>query len=426
MTPPRDIAVQAYGPNSPYAWWRLLASLAVSTIGCIGLWSVVVSLPTIEAEFGVDRGDASLPYTATMAGFAIGGVLMGRLSDRFGIKVPIAIGGTMLGVGYIAAAQAAALWQFILAQALLIGMLGTAVCFGPLVADVSLWFLRRRGLAVAVVASGNYLAGTIWPPLLQYGIETVGWRQAHEIIGVICFVTLLPLAYILRRRPHLEDVRAAPAGHRGSGHRGAGKTGSSGAAAGHLSPALVQTLLVIAGLACCVAMAMPQVHIVAYCVDLDYGAARGAEMLSMMLGFGVISRIASGAIADRIGGIGTLMLGSTLQCLALLFYLPFDGLTPLYIVSAIFGLSQGGIVPSYALIVRDYFPARQAGTRISLVLMATVFGMALGGWMSGAIYDLTHSYQAAFLNGIAFNLLNMTIVFWLLMGRRRAQARVAV
>ena len=170
-----------------------------------------------------------------------------------------------------------------------------------------------------------------------------------------------------------------------------------------LSPAALQTLLVIAGVACCVAMSMPQVHIVAYCVDLGYGVARGGEMLSIMLGMGVVSRLASGLIADRIGGVGTLILGSTLQCLALIFYLPFDGLTSLYVVSALFGLSQGGIVPSYALIVRDYFPAREAGARVSLVLMATVVGMAIGGWMSGEIYDLTGSYQAAFLNGIAWN-----------------------
>ncbi len=172
-------------------------------------------------------------------------------------------------------------------------------------------------------------------------------------------------------------------------------------------------------------MSMPQVHIVAYCADLGYGPARGAEMLALMLGFGVVSRLASGAIADRIGGVGTLIVGSFLQCLALLFYIPFDGLASLYIVSAFFGLAQGGIVPSYALIVRDYFPAREAGSRISLVLTATVLGMALGGWMSGEIYDLTGSYQAAFLNGIAWNLVNMAIAVWLLMGRSRRRSAFA-
>ena len=399
-------------PDSAYAWWRLLASLALSTMGGIGLWSVVVSLPAIQAEFGVDRADASLPYTATMVGFAVGGVLMGRLADRFGILVPAVLGALMLGIGYLAAASATALWQFMLAQALLIGMLGSSATFGPLVADVSLWFVRRRGIAVAIVASGNYLAGTLWPPLLQAAIAAVGWRQAHIGIGVLCVLTMLPLALFLRRRAPAEDT-------------GVPLSARAITDTLRMSPATLQVLLVIAGLSCCIAMSMPQVHIVAYCADLGYGPARGAEMLSLMLGFGVVSRLGSGLIADKIGGVRTLILGSTLQCLALLFYLPFDGLTSLYVVSALFGLSQGGIVPSYALIVRDYFPAREAGARVSLVLMATVAGMALGGWMSGAIFDLTGSYRAALLNGIAWNLLNMSIAFWLLLGRLRPAPAVS-
>jgi MFS family permease len=398
--------------DSGYAWWRLAASMALGTIGGVGMWSSVVVLPVIQAEFGIERGEASLPYTATMLGFAVGGVLMGRLSDRFGIMLPVLISALMLCVGYVLAAQATGLWQFLLAQALIIGMLGTATTFGPLIADVSHWFRRRRGIAVAIVASGSYAAGTIWPPILQHAIDAWGWRQTHVGVGIFCVVTMLPLALCLRRRADLGEG-TVPMSARDM------------ADTLRMSPATLQLLLVIAGLACCIAMSMPQVHIVAYCADLGYGPARGAQMLSLMLGFGVVSRLASGLIADRIGGVGTLLLGSSLQCLALLFYLPFDGLTPLYIVSALFGLSQGGIVPSYALIVRDYFPAREAGARVSLVLMATIVGMAAGGWMSGAIYDLTSSYQAAFLNGIAWNLLNMSIAFWLLLGRIRPQRAAA-
>lgn len=399
-------------PDSPYAWRRLATALGLSTIGGIGLWSVVVSLPAIEAEFGVDRGGASLPYTATMIGFAIGGVLMGRFTDRLGIRAPLLLGTLSLGLGYIAAASAQSMWQFILAQAVLIGMFGSSSTFGPLVADVTLWFVKRRGVAVAIVASGNYLAGTIWPPILQYAIETVGWRTAHVGIGVFCVVTMLPLALSLGNRRVIEEPNAAASGR----HLMAKM---------NISPSRLQALLVVAGLACCIAMAMPQVHIVAYCGDLGYGVARGAEMLSLMLGFGIISRLISGVIADRFGGVRTLLLGSTLQFLALLFYIPFDGLTSLYVVSAFFGLAQGGIVPSYALIVREYFPAREAGARVSLVLMTTIVGMAIGGWMSGAIYDLTGSYQVAFINGIAWNLLNMSIAFWLLAGRNRPKPAVA-
>ena len=402
-------ATAAHTPDSRYAWLRLLISLALSTISGIGLWASVVVLPTIQTEFGVDRAGASLPYTVTTIGFAFGGVLMGRLADRFGITVPLFTGAIALGTGFVLSALSQNFLQFLIIQALLIGFLGSSAAFGPLVADVSQWFLKRRGIAVAIVASGNYFAGAIWPPLMQQGFAAYGWRPVYIVMGVACAVTMIPLALLLRPRPVFDD-RASP---------GSQRQGSAGLLP---KPPFLYPLLMVAGVACCVAMSMPQVHIVAYCGDLGYGVARGAEMLSLMLGFGVISRLASGFIADRIGGAGTLLLGSFLQCLALLFYIPFDGLASLYIVSAFFGLAQGGIVPSYALIVRDHYPARQAGTRISLVLTATVLGMALGGWMSGKIFDLTGSYQAAFLNGIAFNLLNMTIAFWLVMGRRRKSA----
>jgi len=399
-------------PDSRYAWGRLAIALGLATIGGIGLWSVVVALPAIEAEFGVDRGGASIPYFATMIGFAIGGVMMGRLTDKFGIRRPVILGALSISIGYIAASQATSMWQFILAQAVLIGMFGSSATFGPLVADVTLWFVRRRGIAVAIVASGNYLAGTIWPPILQHLIEAYGWRTAHLSIGVFCFVTMLPLAMALgKRRITTEPEVATSAG--------------TVTAKARMSPNGLQVLLIVASVSCCIAMAMPQVHIVAYCFDLGYGVARGAEMLSLILGFGIVSRLISGWIADRIGGVRTLLVGSSLQFLALLFYIPFDGLASLYIVSAFFGLAQGGIVPSYALIVREYFPAREAGARVSLVMMSTIAGMGIGGWMTGEIYDLTGSYQVAFLNGIAFNLVNMSIAFWLLAGRPGAARAVA-
>mgnify|MGYP006107255857 FL=1 len=399
-------------PDSRYAWQRLLIALGLATIGGIGLWSVVVTLPAIEAEFGVDRGGASVPFSATMIGFAVGGILMGRLTDKFGVRTPVILGSISISLGYILASQASSMWQFTLAQAFLIGMFGSSSTFGPLVADVTLWFVRRRGIAVAIVASGNYLAGTIWPPLLQYAIDAFGWRMAHLSIGVFCLVTMPPLALALGKKTVFEETNILA-------------NSRNLVAKMQMSPSKIQAFIVIAGFACCMAMAMPQVHIVAYCGDLGFGVARGAEMLSLMLGFGIVSRLISGWIADRIGGLRTLLLGSSLQCLALFFYIPFDGLVSLYIVSALFGLSQGGIVPSYALIVREYFPAREAGARVSLVLMITIVGMAVGGWMSGEIYDLTGSYRMAFLSGIAWNLLNMSIAFWLLAGRQKSTSATA-
>ena len=387
-------------PESPYAWLRLFASLAIMTISGVGMYAVSVALPAVQAEFGVTRSYASLPYAATMIGFGLGGIFMGRLSDRFGVIVPVMLGAVCLGLGFIAAGQAGNLWQFVLAQGLLIGLLGTATSFAPLVADTSMWFTRRRGIAVAICASGNYLAGAIWPPLLQHYFDTVGWRATFTGVGLFCTATMLPLAFALRRKPPVLHLS------------GESKSGEKKQI--DITPNTLFALLCVAGLACCVAMSMPQVHIVAYCSDLGFGAARGAEMLSVMLASGIVSRLASGWICDRIGGLRTLLLGSGLQGVALLMFLPFDSLASLYVVSALFGLFQGGIVPSYAIIVREYFPQREAGERVGTVLMCTLLGMALGGWMTGAIFDLTGSYRAAFLNGIGWNLLNLTIAFWLL------------
>jgi MFS family permease len=389
---------------------RLGLGLAVSTVGGVGMWSFVVALPAVQADFGVARGEASLPFTLTMAGFGLGGILMGRLADRFGVVVPVIAGAILLGIGYVLSGSAVNLWQFALAQGV-IG-LGSSGSFGPLMADISHWFVRRRGLAVALSSCGNYLSGVIWPPLVQHFVANEGWRPTQIGVGIICVVLILPLALGMRR--------SAPA-HTGAqaGHVQEGERASLG-----ISSNALMILLCVAGIACCVAMSMPQVHIVAYCGDLGYGPARGAEMLSMMLGFGLVSRIASGFIADRIGGVTTLLISSVLQGVALLLYVFFDGLISLYVVSALFGLFQGGIVPMYAILVRQYFAPREAGIRLGVILMATLGGMALGGWMSGWIFDLTGSYQAAFLNGIGWNLLNVTIVTWLMLrpGRRLATA----
>ena len=397
------------GVDSPYAWLRLTAAVVIGTIGSVGMWSVPVALPAVQAEFAIARGSAALPFTLAMMGFAFGGVVMGRLSDRHGIVLPIAAGAAAISLGYVAAGFAGSLWLFAFAYAL-IGF-GTSATFGPMMADLSQWFTRRRGIAVAVVSSGNYIGGTIWPPVIEHFIAQDGWRATHMGVGVFCILATLPLLLALRRR--------TPAHSAAVGATAIAAQGSLG-----LSPNALQALLCIAGLACCVAMSMPQVHIVAYCGDLGYGPAHGADMLSVMLGFGIVSRLATGFIADRVGGVATLLMGSALQGVALLLYLFFDGLASLYVISALFGLFQGGIVPSYAIIVREYFPPREAGTRIGLVIMATLFGMALGGWMSGAIFDYAGSYRAAFANGLAWNLLNVTIATWLLMrtGRRMAFA----
>lgn len=397
--------------DSRQAWLRLLVTLAIMTVGASGMYVVPVVLPAVQADFGVTRAAAALPYTLLMVGFGVGGIAMGKLADRFGVAVPLQIGAVCLGLGYIAAALAGSITLFALAHGLLIGLCGAAATFSPLLADTSLWFARRRGIAVAVCASGNYLGGAIWPPIVQHFVETVGWRQTYWGLALFSTTVMLLLAQLMHLRPPVLQAAAPNASGQMPGERPFG-----------LAPGVALALLSVAGVACCVAMSMPQVHIVAYCTDLGYGAARGAEMLALMLACGIVSRLVSGAICDRIGGLRTLLLGSALQAIALVLFLPFDGLVPLYVISALFGLFQGGIVPSYAIIVREHFPAVKAGTYVGAVIMATMVGMALGGWMSGKVFDITGNYHAAFINGIAWNLLNFAIVFWLLRRTRRPAA----
>jgi MFS family permease len=408
--------------GSAYAWARLAVALVVMTISGASLYVVVVVLPTVQAEFGVARADASLPYTLTTIGFGIGGLFMGRLADRFGVMVPLLIGAVSLGLGFVAAGMAGSIWTFALLHGVLIGLLGSSAMFAPLIADTSLWFTRRRGIAVAICASGNYVAGAIWPPVAQYYVAMYGWRATYVGIGIFCAVSLSALALLFRRRPPAVDAFAVSSGGPGRAVSSPLRAARSTPRPFGLSPAAAQALLCIAALACCVAMSMPQVHIVAYCSDLGYGVARGAQMLAIMLAFGIVSRLLSGMICDRIGGLRTLLLGSALQGIALLLFIPFDGLVPLFVISALFGLFQGGIVPSYAIIIREHFPPSEAGSRVGTVLMFSLFGMALGGWLSGKVFDLTGSYQAAFINGIGWNLLNLTIALLLL---RRAHGRGA-
>ncbi|UGY12182.1 MFS transporter [Bradyrhizobium septentrionale] len=395
-------------PDSRRAWLRLAVAVAIGSLGSVGMWSVVVALPVVQTDFGATRGTASLAFTMVMLGFGIGQVVTGKISDRYGIVAAIGAGIGILGLGYVGAGYAPSIWAFILLH-FAIG-LSSAATFGPLMAEASHWFERYRGLAVAIAASGNYVGGTVWPPLVNFGMQSVGWRTTHIAIGIFTAIAMTLALMVLRllmgaavRRSH---VNAAPP-----------------RVDLRLSTNALTAILALASISCCVAMSMPQVHIVAYCGDLGYGVARGAEMLSLMLGFGIISRIGSGFLADRIGGIRTLLIGSIAQGSALLFYLFFDSLSSLYVISAMFGLFQGGIVPSYAIIVREAMPASEAATRIGIVIFASVFGMSFGGWISGVIFDATGSYAAAFANGLAWNLLNVSIILLLLM---RARQRVAI
>ena len=388
---------------------RLAVAVVIGSLGSVGMWSVVVVLPVVQNEFAATRGTASLAYAMVMLGFGSGGVLIGKITDRYGIVAAIGFGIGILGLGYLGAGLSSSIWQFILVS-FAVGV-GASATFGPLMAEASHWFERYRGLAVAIAASGNYIGGAIWPPLVSLAIQSAGWRATHIAIGIFTALSMAAALVVLRmlmgaagRRSHVNappprvDLR--------------------------LSTNMLTAILSLASIGCCVAMSMPQVHIVAYCGDLGYGVARGAEMLSLMLGFGIVSRIGSGFLADRIGGIRTLLVGSIAQASALLLYVFFDGLASLYVISALFGLFQGGIVPSYAIIVREAMPAAEAATRLGIVIFASVLGMSFGGWVSGVIFDATGSYTAAFINGLAWNALNISIMVGLLL-RARANSEKA-
>ena len=389
-----------YSPDSLYSLTRLIITLFIAIVGNAGMWGIVVIMPNLGDEFQVSRSVLSIPYTLTMLGFALGNVFLGRIVDRFGITRAIILASLLNAFGYVCAS----IFDSFLALAffhLFIG-LGTAVSFGPLLADISLWFRKYRGIAVAITASGNYVSGAIFPILLGGLISDYGWRISYFLLALSCIFIILPASFFLQRRldKKYSDEQERQASIMSTSSR--------------FKPLTLQIILSIAGICCCVAMSMPQIHLVTMCVDLGYGSQVGAEMLSLMLLGGVISRLVSGVLVDFIGGVRTLLLGSSLQCIGLILYYPTTEMNSLYLVSLIFGLSQGGIVPSYAIIVREYMPPQEAGARVGIVIMATVIGMAFGGWISGVIFDATNSYQLAILNGIIWNFVNILIVASLL------------
>ncbi|MCO5132810.1 MAG: MFS transporter [Phyllobacteriaceae bacterium] len=404
MTPTAQNTSSATLVDGPSAWLRLALCIAAATVINIGMWAAILVLPNIQADYGVDRADASTAFTMAMFGFSLGNLVLGDWVDRYGIAPILAGSAVVTSICYALSTLAPNIWIFAALQ-LPIGF-ATGAGFGPLIADVSHWFRRYRGIAIAATACGNYISGTIWPLVLKGPIADEGWRFAFLIIAIACTALILPVAFLLRQKQK-------------------GPAGRMALEPPHKTIPLkswqLTALLLVAGFGCCMAMAMPQVHIVAYCVDLGFGAGVGAEMLSMMLAAGIASRLLSGWLADRIGGVPTLLIGSVLQGLALFLYIPFNGLASLYIVSLIFGLSQGGIVPSYAIIVREYLPAEEAGKRIGIIMVATVGGMAVGGWASGFIFDLTGSYRMAFIHGIAWNIVNMAIMVFILLQSRPAK-----
>ena len=394
-----------------YPLIRLTTAVALMTLGCSAMWAGAIVLEPIANEFDTGRGNSSLIYGTFMIGFALGGVVMGRLADRMGIMIPALSGSLALPAGFYLAAHASSILEISLAFSLLCGFLGSSFSMAPLIADISHWFNRRRGLAVGIAFSGSYVAGAIWPPILQRMFDAQGWRESFIDLALLTLILMALLSLMLYPRPPTTEQLPT------AGSANSNLTKSS------ISAGTLQSLICLAGFGCCVAMAMPQIHIVPYVMDLGHPAIRGAEMLGLMLGFGVISRVGSGWLSDRIGGLATLLLGSALQLAVLIAFLTGNSLGFLYGISIAYGLSQGGIVPSYTIILRAFFPPKQAGWRISTSFLFTVAGMAFGGWIAGVLYDLTGSYTVSFLNAIGFNILNLWIAASLLKNSRTIGAR---
>ena len=381
-----------------YGWVIVFCSLAIHTIGLGSPIVLLVALKPIAAEFDWPRSVPSLAYSMMMIGTGAGGILMGWWMDKRGVFQPVLFGAVMIGIGALVASQSEGKWSLYVANGLLIGLLGKAAMITPLIANVTHWFDRRRGLAVAIIASGQGLAGAIWPPLFRYLNDSYGWRETYIFFGVLALCAMVPLALLLR--PKAPITRP--------GRAGDGQT-SGGRVLG-LPANGVQGLLCLATIGCCTAMAIPIVHLVSHGTDLGFARARAAELLTVLFAAAFFSRILYGMLADRIGGVRTLLIGSACQAVMLVVFSIVTSLPALYVTALLFGLGFAGIMPCYPLIIRLLFPASQAGWRIATFYMFAALGMAFGGWMGGYIFDLTGTYAHAFLIAFGFTVMNFCTI----------------
>ena len=387
--------------ESPLGWRIAFISMLLMGIGFGGPYITVVALKPIAAEFDWPRSVPSFASAVTYFGAGVGGIAMGWFADRIGVAWIVLVGSTMIGLGAIVASFSHGMGQLYFAHGILFGLLGNATTFAPLMANITRWFDRRRGVAVAIVGSGQSIGGMVWPPILRYSVDEFGWRTTMLWWGMMAISLMVPLCFFLRHRPPVSPVRPGV------------RVPQKGDRVFGLSGHLVLALLCLAIVGCCVAMAMPMTHIVALCTDLGIPAARGAEMLSLLLGSAFLSRIYWGQLSDRVGGLKTILYGGAGQAVALAFYMFVDGLIPLYLLSMAFGLAFGGIVPAYSLVIRDVFPANEIGWRMGALYLFGTLGMALGAWLGGVIFDAVLNYKPAFLAGVLANLVNVAIIGWL-------------
>lgn len=390
-----------YGPSveTPYGWVIVFTSLALHSISLGAPTILFVALKPIAADLGTARAIPSLGYSLLMVGAGVGGIAMGRWMDRHGVVQPVLFGSVMICLGALLASQAEGQWSLFIATGLLMGLLGKAAMIAPLVANVTRWFDRRRGFAVAIITSGQGLAGAIWPTVVQHFNDLVGWRGTFLYFGVFAAATMVPAAFLLRPRPPIA-VSDRPAGEPRTDDR----------RVLDLPPHIAQAMLWLAVVGCCTAMSVPIVHLVSYVTDQGYTLEQGAHVLSVLFVAAFLSRLGFGMLADRIGPIPTLLIGSASMAAILLAFAFTTSYAGLFIAALLFGLGFSGIMPCYPLIIRLLFPVGQAGGRIAAQYMFAAGGMAFGGWIGGMVFDLTGSYSPAFLVAFAFNAMNFMVM----------------
>ncbi len=397
------------GVDSAFSWKIAALTLALLSISYGSPLIIVVGMRTMQAELGTDRSVLALAGSLVWVGTGAGGIFMGWLADRIGIRATVAIGACMIAGG-LALSSLGSIWALYIGHGLMVGLFGNAGVYPPLLVYVSRWFARRRGAAIALISSGQYVAGVTWPALFEHGIDTYGWQAVMLGYAVIVLVCILPGTLFLKSAP-IPPAPPKPA---------AGTVAVRARVAG-LHPNVAQAIICLAGFCCCIPMSIPSAHIVAFCGDIGIKPTHGAAMLSVMLGSAFLARQLWGAMADRIGGLPTVMVGSACQAVAIACFLLTQDEVGLFFISAAFGMGFSGIIPSYSVAIRDLFPASEASWRIPLTLFTAMSGMAFGSWFAGALYDHFGFYGPAFGISVAFNIANLVLVGFLLL--RLAGAR---
>src|SRR6516164_5006942 len=399
--------------ESRSSWVAAAVTTAILAISYGAPLLVVVGLKPITASLGTDRSIVALAGALVWVGTGMGGIVMGRVADRIGVRSTVVFGAVMAALG-LAVSTIGQVWALFLGHALLVGLLGNSAHFPPLVVYISRWFDRRRGTAVALISSGQYVAGMLWPTVFERAMAQFGWQVTMLVYAVVVAAAIVPLALFLQPPPQASRAAVRPPGAR----RRARALG--------LPANLVQGLLCAAGFLCCVPMAIPAGHLVAFCSDLGFPAAHGAAMLSVLLGSAFVARLFWGWLADRIGGLGTVLAGSACQALAIAAFTATQDEAGLFAVSAVYGLGFSGIVPAYVLAVRELFPYTEASWRVPTLLFVSMSGMAFGGWFAGALYDHFGFYAPAFAVGALFNVANLLIIGFLVTRQARERHLPAV